>query len=94
MRYKAIEGLGAVSSNELHAFLTVRYRALVPERSPDVVAALNLDMRGTLERLVQEQQLRVCPDAAQGLSLLPESRSRNVMYDVGFGDSPDALLCS
>lgn len=58
-RCQAVEELGAVSANELHAFLTARYRERVPEKASDVVAALQLDMRATLDRLVQEQQLEV-----------------------------------
>lgn len=62
-----MEELGAVSANELHAFLSARYRARVPERAPDVVAALHLDMRATLGRLVQEHQLQVCREIAHEL---------------------------
>ena len=57
---QAVEELGAVSVNELHDFVTARWRRSVPPASQaDVVKALHLNVRQVVRRLVEEAQMEV-----------------------------------
>lgn len=65
-----VEEVGAVSLNELHDFVTARYRGAVPPGAPSVVKALHLNIRDVVQRLIEEHQLEVCLTLRQVRSLI------------------------